>query len=103
AAQSIAPAVQVQVQDAHGNPRTSDNSTVVTIAIANNPGGGTLSGTFTNVAVVGGTATFSNLSINRIGTGYTLAATAPSLTSATSSTFDITLGAATKLAFVQQP
>ena len=41
-------------------------------------GGGTLSGT-TTVAAVGGVATFSNLSINKAGTGYTLTAADGSL------------------------
>ena len=41
------------------------------MAIGTNPGGGTLSGT-TTVAAVAGVATFSNLSINKAGTGYTL-------------------------------
>ena len=51
---------------------TSDSSSV-TLAIGTNPGSGTLSGTVT-VAAVNGVATFSNLSINKAGTGYTLTA-----------------------------
>ncbi|MGD0020639.1 MAG: hypothetical protein ABSD62_15470, partial [Candidatus Limnocylindrales bacterium] len=66
------------------------SSATVTIAIGTNPGGGTLSGT-TSVAAVAGVATFSNLSINLPGTGYTLSATSTGLTSATSSAFDIIL------------
>jgi len=60
----------------------------VTIAIKTNPGAGTLSGTLT-VAAASGVATFTDLSINNIGTGYTLTATSGGLTSATSSTFNI--------------
>jgi hypothetical protein len=41
---------------------------------------------------VGGIATFSTLSINNAGTGYTLAASATGLAGATSSTFNITSG-----------
>src|SRR5439155_22023375 len=74
----------------------------VTIAIQNNPGGGTLSGTAT-VAAAGGVATFSTLSINKTGTGYTLQATSTGLTAATSSAFDITAAALSTLTFVQQP
>src|SRR2546426_245949 len=44
AGQPIAPAVTVQVQDQLGNPVTSSAASV-TMAIQNNPGGGTLSGT----------------------------------------------------------
>ncbi len=51
--------------------------------------GGTLSGTLT-VASARGVATFSNLSVNNAGTGYTLTAAAPLLTSATSAAFNIT-------------
>src|SRR6185295_11422343 len=67
---SIAPAVQVAVQDAFNNTVTSSSASV-TVAIGSNPGGGTLSGT-TTVAAVNGVATFSNLSIDKVGTGYTL-------------------------------
>jgi len=91
----------VTVQDANGNTVTTDTSSV-TLAIGTNPGSGTLSGTKT-VAAVAGVATFSGLSIDKPGTGYTLTATDGALTGATSSTFNITLGAAAKLAFTTQP
>ena len=98
---AITPAVQVAVEDSLGNVITTATNTV-TIAIGTNPSGGTLSGT-TSVAAVNGIATFSNLSINNAGTGYTLGASATSLTSATSSAFNVTSGTATKLAFTVQP
>ena len=69
---TLSPAVTVLVEDSLGNVVTSDTSSV-TVAIGNNPGGGTLSGTLT-VAAVNGVATFSNLSINNPGSGYTLIA-----------------------------
>ena len=86
-----------------GNTVTTDTSTV-TVAIANNAGGGTLSGTLTKAAVAG-VANFSGngLKIDKIGTGYTLTATDGSLTSATSRSFNITAGAATKLAYTTVP
>lgn len=98
---AISPAVTVQVQDAGGN-LVSNATNSITVAIGANPGSGTLSGTVT-VAASSGVATFSNLSINKAGTGYTLAATATSLNGATSSTFNIIGGAAAKLAFGVQP
>ena len=101
AGQAIAPAVTVQVLDANNNLVTSSNA-AIGIAIANNPGGGTLSGT-TSIAAVNGMATFSDLSINKVGSGYTLSATSAPLTGATSIGFNITAGAAAKLAFGQQP
>ena len=97
---TISPAVTVRVLDANDNLTTS--TATVTMALGSNPGGGTLSGT-TSVAAVAGTATFSNLSVDKPGTGYTLAASSTGLTGATSSAFDISVGPAAKLAFVQQP
>ena len=92
AAASIAPAVTVAVEDANGNVETGDNATQVTLTIGTNPGGGTLSGG-SAVQVLGGIATFSSLSVNYIGTGYTLAAnSSPSYTTATSQPFDIKEG-----------
>jgi hypothetical protein len=100
---SITPAVQVSVEDASGNLVTTATN-AVTIAIGTNPGGGTLSGTLTANAVAG-VATFTNLSINKGGTGYTLTAAATGLTGATSSAFNVTtpVGPAAKLAFTVQP
>ena len=96
----IAPSVTVLVEDAGGDVINSSAS--ITMAIGTNPSGGTLSGTLT-VAAVNGTATFSNLSINNIGVGYTLHATATGLTAVTSSAFNITAGPPTKLIFGVQP
>jgi protocatechuate 3,4-dioxygenase beta subunit len=83
----ISPAVQVAIQDADGDTiRTATDP--VTIAIGNNPSGGTLSGTLT-VNASNGVATFSDLSIDQVGNGYTLTATSGSLTSATSNSFTV--------------
>ena len=46
----------------------------ITVAIGNNPSSGTLAGTLT-INTVNGVAVFNNLSIDAIGTGYTLVAT----------------------------
>src|SRR5439155_1322969 len=90
AGSTISPAVQVAAQDDAGNT-VAGFGTDITIALGNNPGGGMLSGTKT-VTPVNGVATFSTLSINNPGTGYTLVATttAPSVTGATSAAFNIT-------------
>jgi len=98
---TITPAVRVTAQDNFGNTVTNFTSNV-TVAIAANPGGGTLAGTKT-VAASAGVATFSTLSIDKAGTGYRLAATATGLAPDTSSAFSITAGAATRLAFTVQP
>ncbi|WP_089241482.1 MBG domain-containing protein, partial [Belliella buryatensis] len=88
--------ITVEILDANGN-RVTNNSSSVTLSIANNAGNGTLSGTVT-VNAVSGLATFSGLSLNKVGTGYTLSATSSGLTSATSNAFDVVVGSATQIA-----
>jgi outer membrane protein assembly factor BamB len=89
---TMTPAVKVAVEDANGNVETSDNATQVSLAIATNPGGGTLAGG-SAVTVASGIATFSGLSIDTAGNGYTLkASSTPSYTAATSAAFNITTG-----------
>ncbi len=98
---AITPAVQVSVEDALGNlVPTATNP--VAIAIGTNPGGGTLSGT-TALNAVAGIATFSTLSINKTGIGYTLAATSAGLTAAASAAFNVNPGTAAQLVFTTQP
>src|SRR5216683_3309672 len=96
----IIPAVQVTAQDAHGNRATSFTGSV-TVAIGSNPSGGALAGT-TTVAAAAGVATFSNLDVDKAGTGYTLTAGANGVTGATSASFNIT-AVATMLVFTVQP
>jgi hypothetical protein len=91
AGQTISPAVMVAVVDQFGNIETGDNSDTVTLSLGTNPGGGTLSGTLT-VTVVEGIATFSDLSIDQAGVGYTLHATVGgSLADIDSNPFNITM------------
>jgi VCBS repeat-containing protein len=97
----ITPAVKVAIQDAAGNTVTSATD-AITIAIGNNPAGGTLSGTKT-VGAVNGVATFAGLSIDKSGNGYTLTAAATGLTGVTSPSFDIVPGAANRLVFLTGP
>src|SRR5207248_1552050 len=83
---AITPAVEVTAQDASGNT-ASGFSGNMTVESGTNPSIGTLSGTKT-VAAVAGVATFSGLSIDKAGTGYTLTATGAGST--TSTAFNIT-------------
>jgi hypothetical protein len=84
----ITPAVEVQIQDAGGNPVISATNPI-TISLGTNPTSAALAGT-TTVNAVAGIATFSNLNINKPGTGYTLTATSTSgLTGTTSTPFDV--------------
>jgi hypothetical protein len=85
---SIAPAVQVAIEDANGSV-IAGATTPIVIAIGTNPGTGTLAGTLTGNPA-NGVATFSNLNISTAGTGYTLTATAAGLASATSTAFNVT-------------
>jgi autotransporter-associated beta strand protein len=95
AGQMITPAVTVEIADAFGNLIPTDSSQV-TLALVNNPGGSTLSGA-TQVGAVNGIATFSTLTLNKSGLGYTLTATDSTLVSATSAGFNITPAAAASL------
>jgi hypothetical protein len=96
----ITPAVQVAIQDSLGN--TTASTANVTVALGTNPSGSTLSG-ITTVAAINGVATFGNLSLNKQGTGYTLAVTSASVTGVTSSAFNITAGAPYRVLITQQP
>ena len=77
--------VQVTLTDAYGNLAAVGSPTV---SLAMSSGSVTLNGTRV-VAPVDGVASFTTLSIDQEGTGYTLTATAGTLTSATSAAFDI--------------
>jgi hypothetical protein len=94
----------VKVEDAYGNVVSSGAGSTanVTLAIASGPAGGQLWGT-TTVKAVGGVATFSNLSIDQAG-NYTLTASAAGVGgTVTSSSFNVTAGPASQLAFTGQP
>jgi len=98
--------VLVDALDAFDNV-VADFNNPVTIALDHNPAGGTLSGRM-KVNPVGGVATFSDLSIDLVGQGYTLRASTPGLASATSVGFEVTAappppGGATHLQFTDQP
>jgi len=87
---TIQPPVEVVAVDTAGNTVTSFTG-LVTIAIGQNGGllmPGTLSGTKT-VAAVNGAATFSDLSIDQPGIGYTLVVTSSSLTGTASASFNV--------------
>jgi hypothetical protein len=60
----------------------------VTVALQNNPGGSTLSGTVT-VMAQNGMATFSGLSVNNPGNGYTIVVSSGGLASTTTVPFSV--------------
>jgi virginiamycin B lyase len=80
--------LQASVEDAYGNVVTTASNSV-SVAFANNPTGATLGGTL-SVAASQGVATFSNLTINKVGNGYTLAVSSSGLSGATSTAINVT-------------
>lgn len=89
----------VQLLDRVGNLNTSGTQTV-TLSLTN-PGSAVLGGT-SSLAAVAGVATFAGLSVDLVGT-YTFTASAPSATSAVSSSFVVNTAAAARVAFTTQP
>ena len=82
----ITPAVAVTAEDSGGNPLTTFAGD---ITVAKGSGPGTLTGTLTQTAV-NGVATFGDLTINQVATGYTLtAAPAGGVPDATSNAFNV--------------
>jgi streptogramin lyase len=79
----------VSVMSASGN---LDNYYNGPVTIALNPVGSTLGGTLTATAV-NGVAAFPGLTLDTAGTGYTITASGTGLAPATSSPFNVTLGA----------
>jgi len=98
----------VTLEDAFDNTVTGTAQNV-TLAIQNNGGpGGILSGTKTAaVNTSSGVATFSGLSIDKAGSGYTLTATGDTVStsagSVVSNGFSVAVGPAAKLVFSAQP
>jgi hypothetical protein len=79
------PPLTVDLLDANGN--ITNSSAPVTISVATNPGGATLSGT-TTVNASGGVASFSTLKLNKAGYGYVLGASSSGVTGANSAAFN---------------
>jgi alpha-tubulin suppressor-like RCC1 family protein len=95
--------VKIVVQDVLGD--TVPNATTsVTVAITAGSGtaGATLGGTHTRTPV-GGVLDFSDLKIDKAGTGYTLTASATGLSDIVSDPFNIEPGTRVKLGFGVQP
>src|SRR5262249_10939792 len=90
----------VKAEDSSGTVDNSFNGTV-TVALAN-LGSAVLGGTLTATAQKG-VATFSDLRLNKAGTGYTLHVSANGLGRATTGAFDVTPAEATQLVVTIQP
>src|SRR5919197_67910 len=101
AGEPLSPAVRVSAMDSAGRVDTTFQG-AVTVTLGEHPAGATLRGTRT-VNAVRGVASFTDLSINRADTGYTLVATATGVRGATSAAFDVGPAAAGRLAFTVPP
>ncbi len=82
----IAPPPSVEVRDQFGNPVIGGGP--VTVALGNNPSGGTIGGTLTKNTIQG-VASFNDLRVNAAGGGYTLIASVEGLPPTESSSFSI--------------
>ncbi len=91
----------ITIEDAAGNPVTSDSSSV-TLALRAPTGGAQLVCTTNPMPAAAGVATFAGCTIDKAGI-YTLTATDGALTATVSHSLTITPRAATKLAFTTQP
>jgi hypothetical protein len=98
AGEVISPAVRVEIRDQNGAVLTGRTDQVA-MQLKDNPGAATLGGT-TTVTAVAGVATFSDLSLQVVATGYTLSASTAGASGATSSAFDITPGDPKQLVLV---
>ncbi|MGA7497522.1 MAG: dockerin type I repeat-containing protein [Isosphaeraceae bacterium] len=91
----------VTAEDKSDNVLSSFNGTV-TVALDTNPGGATLGGTL-SVAAQSGVATFSNLTLNKSGSGYTLLVSGSGLGGSTTTAITVTPAAASQLVVSSQP
>ena len=91
----------VSAEDGLGNVDTTYDGPI-TLTLAANPGNAILGGTL-EVGATNGIATFSDLTLNEPGDGYTILATANGLTSVTTAGFDVTEPPATHLVLATPP
>jgi len=97
------PPLAVTVEDSSGKIVANSAAAVsLFFTTSSNTGGATLSGN-TTVNAVNGVATFSDISIDKAGSYYSLTAASPGLASVISDTFPVKPGKPTKLVFVTQP
>ena len=93
--------VTVSAEDSYGNLADFFSGSV-TLTLVDSPMGATLGGS-TTVTASGGVATFSNLSLDTAGTGYTLQASSSGVTSAVTGSFTVDPAGAVRLVIIRQP
>ena len=80
----------------------TDASGTITISLSNDPGGAALNGTLTE-PIKDGVATFSGLSIDKDGIGFSLLFSGGGMNSATSASFNVVPATASQLVISSQP
>jgi subtilase family serine protease len=90
----------VAVEDRFGNIETNTSTSKVTVALAINPGDAALGGTL-SVNFKQGIATFSNLSVNKLGRNYAILVSSPGLSKERTASFNVLTIAAAKQALVE--
>ena len=98
--QTFQETVKVEVRDVNNYIVAGDNSEV-TLTLGDNPGKSTLGGTVRRRAR-DGVATFDDLTLSRLGVGYTFVASASGLGIDSSAAFSVA-GSPFKIAFIGQP
>ena len=96
---TISPSPTVQLKDQYGNSVLTSG---VSVSISLTSGTGSLGGTTTRLTDAAGLATFTDLSIDAMGSKQ-LTAASSGLTSDVSAAFSVTAASASALAIVQQP
>lgn len=96
----IDPPVALKLTDAFGNPVPG---AAVTMVIAENPGDATLTGTTSRTTDGDGAVSFADLSLDRVGTGYTLVAATSALAPVATQPFNVRAGPPAALEFFVQP
>ena len=86
------PSVSVAAVDSTGSP-DPNFSGAITVSLGSNPSGASLLGT-TTIAATSGVATFSDLSVDKAGTGFTMVGSANGFTRVTSGSFNVTSASA---------
>ena len=85
--------MQVSAEDANDNVDADFNGNV-TLQLANDPDGDSTLGGKITVAAVDGMANFSNITLNKVGQGFTLQAISTGQVSIASNAFDVIPGTA---------
>lgn len=103
AGRPIAPVMRVALVNSLGNTVTTGSATItLSMVVGAGTPGAALGGTLSQ-GTVNGEASFGDITVDSVGAGYRLFASAPGLTGDTTTVFSITAGASARLVFTAQP